>query len=223
MSASTNKQIVEAFLEMFNQRNFDRFRDYIHEKFEYALETWIDRGVYFETKDGKVVISGVPDKSACTGKLQPGDEIVWAQEGDRVYDTFEAIRYSAWGLNPKVPVHLRVRRGEELIECDSTPYVEKGGRWAHPLEEWEKDFQNFQENTPEYHFAIEYLIEENDRVACIGSVTGINKKFNNRPFALSQALVFQIAEGKITTVFEVRNVATELVEQGYRILPAEEV
>jgi hypothetical protein len=34
--------------------------------------------------------------------------------------------------------------------------------------------------------------------------------------------VFQIAEGKITTVFEVRNVATELVEQGYRILPAEE-
>ena len=221
MSTSSNKQIVQAFMEMFNKRDCDGFRDYISENFEYALETWIDRGFSLKTEDKKAVIADVPAKSPCAGQLQPGDEIIFVQEAENIYDTFEKIRYFAWGFNPKQTVHLRARRGEEIIECNITPYVEKGGTWARTWDDWEKSIQDFEENYPEYHFSIEYLVAENDLVACVGSVSGTDKKFNNRPFAYSQALVFQLADGKITSCFEVHNTATELRQQGYRILPIE--
>jgi ketosteroid isomerase-like protein len=217
----SNKQIVQEFYNRLNEQSVEKIWEYIDDNFEYALETWIERGVYLKTEGKKAIVREVSPDAPGAEKIQLGDEVVRVQEAGHVYETFEEIRYDAWGLNPKEKFNIRVRRDGELFDYDITPVVAKMGRMPFPLEQLKKNNEANKDTNPELHYELEYLIAEGDLVASITSCTGMDKKYK-RPLAYSQALVFQFADGKIVRMFELHNVAAELRQQGYRFIPPDE-
>lgn len=219
--AKSNKQIVQELFDIFNRRSMDEIDQYVAEDCVNVWEAFITSGFWLKAEDGKAVVEDVAEWGPSAGKLQPGDEILSIQEGDRIYDTLEALVYTPWGLNPNVKICIRARRNSEVIECEVTPMVDKARRDPWPPSRWIEGMKPFFESHPEFRFEMEYMIEEGDRVACFFTFSGINKKFNNRPFAFSEVEVFGLANGKIIWFFEVHNTAYELTQQGYRIFPPE--
>lgn len=219
--AESNKQIVQGLFDMVNQRRLDWVDQHVAEDCVAVAEAFIVRGVGLKAEDGKAVVEGVAEWVPGAGKLQPGDEILSVREGDRTYDTLETLLYTPWGLNPNLKIRVRARHNSEVFECEITPVVDKARRIPYPPSQWIKDLQAFYENTPEFHVETEYMVEEGDMVACFITHSGINKKFNNRPYAYSGAYVFGLADGKIVWFFEVHNTAAELCQQGHRILTPE--
>jgi C-terminal processing protease CtpA/Prc len=218
---SKHKQLVRSFLDTFTQQGEDKLADFISENFEFATETWLGIGMNLKTEGDKAIVeSFFPEINPCVGKLQPGDEIVSVQEGESVYTSLEEIRYYPWGLDPGKPVNIRARRSGEDFTCEITPVVFKFDRMPYKLEQWKEAYQTNKETSPDYQYTLEYMVEEGDLVACILSVTFTDLKLK-RPFAYSQALVFQFSGEKIVSIFELRNTAAELSQKGYRILPPE--
>ncbi len=207
--------------DIFNRRSLDEIDQYIAEDCVTVWEAYIARGVYPKAEDGKAVVETIFEWVPGAGKLEVGDEILSIQEGDRIYDTLDALLYAPWGLNPSVKIHIWARRNNEVFECEITPVVDKARRTPYPPSQWIESLQAAYENHPELHFEVEYMIEEGDMVACFGTSSGINKKFNNRPYAFSEDYVFGFADGKIAWFFGVQSTANMLSQQGYRILPPE--
>ena len=174
-------------------------------------------------KAGKPSFKRFIENGPYAGKLQPGDQIISVREADQIYDTQEMLQYHPWGLNPGVNIHVQVQRDGELFEYDITPVIDKGCRWPQTKEQINSDMQEFYAENPESHRTLDYLVEEFDQVACIVSVTGTNQKYNNRPYSYSAAYLFQFLDGRIVSLFEEHNTKSQVMQQGFRILPPERV
>ena len=218
---TSHKQIVRSMFEMLNQRNLDWIDLYVSDNFAFINETFISKGFSLKEENGKAIVDMLIENGPCAGRLQPGDEIISIQEADRFYDTVEELCYYPWGRNPWVTCHILARRNGELFDCQVAPVVEKGHRIPQTKDQMKEDMRNFYENNPEFNATVESLIEEGNFVAVIDSQTGLNQRYDNRPYAYSQVFLMEFAEDKILTMFEVHNTAVELVQQGYRILPPE--
>ncbi len=220
--STSHKQIVQSILDMLNQRNLDWIDMYLSDDFVYIYETFYFVGFWPKYEDGKAIIDGIFEDGPCTGKLQPGDEILSLREAGCTFDTMEDIRDCAWGMNPGEKVQIRVQRNAEQLEFEITPSMEKGRRVPQTKEQMKEDIRGFYENNPEFHITADYMVAEGDLVAVIASTTGVNKKFKNRPYAFSQAFLFEFVDDKITAEFEVHNTVAERRSQGYRISPPED-
>lgn len=219
--STSHKTIVKNFLDEIQEGRRVNIWDFMTDDFEYSLETWIEKGFSIKNENGKVIVSEIWTEGPASGKLQTGDEIVSVQEAGHNYGTFEAIRFDPWGLNPSEPVHIRALRAGKLLEVEITPFIEKRGRQRYSKEMWKEEYESTKDHQPEVHYEVEYLIEEGDQVACILSCTGFNTKYQ-RPFAYSQALVFEFRGDKFARIFELHNTAAEIAQQGFRIIPPEE-
>lgn len=222
MTAS-HKPIVQAFIDLLNSLQWNQVGDFVKEHFTedfaFVLETWIERGLSVHKVDGRAVVERYPfGGSPVEGKLLNGDEILSVREGGRLIEDLDEITYGNWGTTLAEPVHLQARRDGTPFEVDFTPVLTRKALWPYPLEMWRAEYETNPDQLSEFHYNLDYLVEEGDTIACITSVTGLDKKFN-RFCAFSQALVFEFQGERIARIFEVHNTANEAWQQGHRIIP----
>jgi predicted ester cyclase len=149
-----------------------------------------------------------------------GDEIIQIVEGDRVYKTVDSLVYGSWGLHPSEPFHVEALRDQESISFDYVPVVmtPQSSSLPYPLDVWRQAILGNRSENPEYHYELEYMLEEGNLVSIFLSVSGFNNKYKH-PCAYSEAEVWEFEGDKVARIIETRNTLAELSSLGYHFIP----
>ncbi len=116
--SENNISIVRGFFdEVHNQKRLDLMPKYMSENFTGHGMAYVGMGLMTDDSSGdKLIITAISPGSPAEGKFMVGDEIVRAQDGDRIWDTFEELRQGGlWGqgvLGTSLTVWVR-RNGTE--------------------------------------------------------------------------------------------------------------
>ncbi len=194
----SNKEVIQSYYEeVVNGKDFTVLDKYFHEDFLAMNLPYFGMGFGIDTSSGdKVMVTQVYSGGPSAGKLEVGDEIISVQDGDDLYQGFDAIVHHPWGWGEVgTSLTLRVNRAGEEMDVEITRGVIK--EFGMRLEEFKDNWEFFvKEKRRDTKVEIVHLIEEGDMVACLRMDSGIDVDFN-RQYLVPHTEFFRMKDGKI--------------------------
>jgi C-terminal processing protease CtpA/Prc len=214
----SNKEVIQSYYEeVVNGKDFTVLDKYFHEDFLSMNLPYFGMGFGIDTTSGdKVLVNFVYAGGPSDGKLEEGDEILSVQDGDDLYQGFDAITHHPWGWGEVgTSLTLRVNRAGEEMDVEITRGVIKGR--GVRLEEFKDNWEIFvKEKRQDDKVEIVHLIEEGDMVACLRMDSGIAVDFS-RQYLVPNTEFFRMKDGKIVQNWGFGDNLTFYRQMGYKL------
>lgn len=216
--AKTNKEIFQGFADqVINEKRTDLWDKYVSTDFRWRTSPYVGMGITTDDSSGdKLIIASIAPGSPAEGKLQPGDEIIRAEDENSQWETFKQLKNAVWGLGQiGSTVKVRVRRGEESIDYELTKGLIEG--FDIPNEINRKGFQTFLlKEYPDVKVTVKHILEEGDMIACYLEYKGTNSDFH-REAIWTSCMFFRLSDGKIVEGWGIDDDVSVLKQLGYEI------
>jgi predicted ester cyclase len=220
----TNADIVREFYEIvYNQKQHDRLGEFFAANWRWEGFPYVGMGVRSDDTSGKIMITEVFSNGPSDGKLQVGDEILSVEDEQKVYDTFDKLRYGAWGGGILGSARrLRVLRDGKHVDAE----ISLGIIEPLPAQQTIADFKQMLEDPsrpyPDGKIKVNQVISEGDRVAICFTFTGTHSHYH-RPVLFNGIEMVTFVDGKITAFLAISDDYAEYKQLGYTMSePAEE-
>ena len=218
--AKSNKQIVQTFFdEVFNGGHYEKVEEYFSKDCPSIFMPHIGLGFQADWTKDKVKVEYIIPNGPCQGKLAASDEIVRIEEEGTVFDTFESMRDGAWGLGPLGTLtKMRVKRNNKLVDLELNADQIKWSVMPYTVEQQKRDFMSLPNDWKDIDFSIQSMVEEDDQVVCITSVSATSLIFKQHAF-WGIIWVFKFRDGKINSLWSLGDSLVYFKQVGYQILP----
>ncbi len=178
--------------------------------------------MYDASSGDRIIIQSVYPGSPADGKLMVGDEIVRAQDGERIWNTYDTLRMGGlWGQGPLgSPITVWVRRNGGETDVTLMRGVVNGFEYHYQ----EVEMGN-RENSKEWlglKTRLVNVIESGDLVAYQLEAQGQNIRYG-RSAVWTEFGFVRIEDGKITDWWNSDDTISQYKQLGFSILAPEMV
>ena len=216
--SKANVKIVEEYIEqVINRRQFERLTEFCTEDCVLHAPPYVGLGVNFDDTSGeKLILTDVAPNSPADGRLQLGDELVRAQDGDLIVENFEELREGLWAQGlVDVELILTVRRNGSLIaiplrRARINAFDLKASEIFNAANLYWKKYW------PDIKMEVKEIFGGGDKVACYAINTGTNQEYG-RSAVWDEFDIFKLKDGRITEVWGTENIYSQFKQLGYQI------
>jgi hypothetical protein len=213
-----NKEVVLGFIEeVINQKRLDRFDEYFAHDSVYHTGPYVGLGFDEDCTLGeKFILNEIAPGGPADGKMKLGDELLSAQDGQQIWESFDDLRYSTWPRGiVGTPVTVRVRRDGEIVDIKLERGLIPG--WAAPIR---KEFfqQYLLVDCPDLQVTVDCILEDGDMVMVYLTNQGTEVRYQRQAVWIEFDL-YRVKDGKIVETWGLEDTFGHLKQLGYQIEP----
>lgn len=210
----TNVEIIQETIEQIvNQKKIEKWSQYFGAEYIARGAPFIGMGFDRDTSEKKHIINMVIPGSPVDGKLQVGDELLWVEDEQKRWGTFDEIEQGIKGSKYKVGI----QRGNRTIEEEISRGFIEG--FETPTDQAMSEMQEFITNEiPDLKASIKLILADRDMVVCLLEYRGTHAKFK-RETVWREAWFTRLSEGKIVEGWPIIDETSFLRHLGYQIIP----
>ena len=214
----SNVEIVQDIVEqVVNQKKIDIYDQYISQDYISRGAPYIGMGLSVDSSGNKHIINIIVPGSPAEGKLQVGDELLWAEDEHQRWATYEDIKEGFLQGYRGSKYKVGVCRGNQTLEYEFTRDLIKG--FDTPKDRAKSDLQEFMtKQFPDLKATIKQILADGDRVVCLLEYRGTHADFK-REAVWREAWFVRLAEGKIVEDWTVYDGSSYFRQLGYQLIP----
>ena len=123
----TNVEIIQDIVEQdINQKKIDQWDQYFSQDYIARGAPYVGTGFSFDSSGKKHMIDMIIPGSPAEGKLQVGDELLWAEDEHQRWANYEEIKPGIMRGIRGSKFKVGVRRGNQSLEYEFTRDLIKG-------------------------------------------------------------------------------------------------
>ena len=159
------------------------------------------------------MINMIAPGSPADGKLQVGDELLWVEDENQRWATYEQIKQGIRGRKYKVGV----RRGNQTLEYELTRDLFRG--FDTHTDQAKSDMREFMtKEFPDLRPTIKRILADGDMVVSLLEYRGTHADFE-REAVWREAWFVRLSEGKIVEGWPVIDESSFFRHLGYQLIP----
>lgn len=214
----SNVEIVQDVVEQVaNQKKIDLWDQYFSQDYVSRAAPYIGMGFSVDSAGDKHRVNGIVPGSPAEGKLQVGDELLWAEVGQQRLATYAEILQGVLQGHRGSSFRLCVRRGNQTCEYELTRGLFQGID-THTEQAKAEIQELLTEQIPDLRVTINLILAHGDMVVCLLEYRGTHAHLE-REAVWREAWFVRLSEGKIVEGWPVTDESSYLRQIGYRIIP----
>ncbi|MGB2954981.1 MAG: ester cyclase [Anaerolineales bacterium] len=214
----SNVEIIQDIVEqVVNQKKIDIYDQYISEDYISRGSPYVGMGFSVDSSGNKHIIEIIVPGSPAEGKLQVGDELLWAEDEHQRWVTYEDIKQRILQSYRGNKYKVGVRRGNQTLEGELTKDLFKG--FDTPKDQAKSDLREFMtKEFPDLKATIKQILADGDMVVCLLEYRGNHANFE-REAVWREAWFVRLSEGKIVEDWTVFDGTSYFNQLGFQIIP----
>ena len=214
----SNVEIIQDVIEqVVNQKKIDNYDQYFSPDYISRGDPYIGMGFSVDSSEKKHVFRYVAPGSPAGGKIQAGDELLWAENEHQRWAAYEELKQGFLQGSRGRKFKVGVRRGEQTLEFEITKGLIKG--YDTSKDQAKSNLQEFMtEEFPDLKATIKQILTEGDMVVCLLEYRGTHANLE-REAVWGEAWFVRFSEGKIVEDWTVFNGSSYFRQLGYQIIP----
>ncbi len=214
----SNVEIIKDIIEqVVNQKKLDIYDQYFSQDYVSRGAPYIGMGLSVDSSGNKHIINIVVPGSPVEGKLQVGDELLWAEDEHQRWATYEEIKQGILQGYRGNKYKVGVRRGNQTLEYEFTRALIKG--FDTPKDQAKSALREFMtKEFPDLKATIKQILADGDMVVCLLEYRGTHADLE-REAVWREAWFVRLSEGKIVEDWTVLNLDSYFRQLGYQIIP----
>ena len=213
----SNIEIIQDTIEqVVNQKKINLWDQYFSPDYISRGAPYIGMGFSVDSSGNQHIIKIVVPGSPPEGKLQVGDELLWAEDEHQRWATYEDIKQGIAQGYRGSKYKVGVRRGNQTLEYEFTRDLIKG--FEIPKYQAESYLREFlTKEFPDVKAAIKPIVADGDMVVCLLEFRGTNADFE-REAVWREAWFARLSEGKIVEGWPIIDESSYLRQLGYKLM-----
>jgi predicted ester cyclase len=214
----SNVEIIQDIIEqVINQKKIDIWDQYFSQDYISRGAPYVGMGFSADSSGNKHIINIIAPGSPAEGKLQVGDELLWAEDEHQRWATYEDIKQGIMQGNRGSKYKVGVRRGNQTLEYEFTRDLIKGFDTSN--DQAKSDLREFMtKQFPDLKATIKQILADGDMAVCLLEYRGTNTDFE-REAVWREAWFVRLSEGKIVESWSVFDGTSYFKQLGYQIIP----
>ena len=214
----SNVEIIQDIIEqVVNQKKIDVYDQYFSEDYISRGDPYVGTGLSVDSSGNKHIINIIYPGSPADGKLQVGDELLWAEDEHQRWATYEEIKQGILQSYRGNKYKVGVRRGNQTLEYELTKDLIKG--FDTPKDQAKSALREFMtKEFPDLKATIKQILADGDMVVCLLEYRGTHADLE-REAVWREAWFVRLSEGKIVEDWTVLNLDSYFRQLGYQIIP----
>lgn len=210
----TNIEIIQETIEQIvNQKKIELWDQFFSPEYIAHSAPFIGMGFSRDTSGDRHILDFVFPGSPADGKLQTGDEIVWIEDGQQRWESYEEVSEALRGKQYRVGV----RRGDQILEIELSRELFPGFETHTAQAKSEmRDFMSKQ--FPDLSATIQLILADGDQVVCLLQYRGTHAKYD-REIVWREAWFTRLAEGQIVESWPIIDESAFFRHLGYQLIP----
>ena len=210
----SNLEIIQDTIEQIvNQKKIEKWDQYFSPDYIARGAPFIGMGFSRDSSDNKHIINMVLPGSPAEGKLQVGDELLWIEDENQRWATYEEIEQGIQGSQYKVGVG----RGDQTLEVELTRDYIKG--FDTPTNQAKAEMGEFMtDQFPDLTASIKLILGDGDLVVALLEYRGTHATFE-REAVWREAWFARLSEGMIVESWPIIDESSFLRHLGYQLVP----
>ena len=214
----SNVEIIQDIVEqVLNQKKIDIWDQYTSQDYISRGAPYVGIGYSVDSSGNKHIINIIAPGGPAEGKLQVGDELLWAEDEYQRWATYEEIKHGIGMGYRGSKYKVGVRRGNQTLEYEFTRDLIKG--FETPKDQAKSNLREFlTKEFPDVNATIKQILADGDMVVCLLEYRGTSTDFE-REAVWREAWFVRLSEGKIVEDWSVFNGTSFFKQLGYQIIP----
>jgi hypothetical protein len=210
----SNVEIIQDTIEQIvNQKNIDKWDEYFSPDYISRGAPYIGMGFSRDTSGNRHIIDMIAPGSPADGRLQVGDELLWVEDENQRWATYEEIEQGIRGRKYKVGV----RRGDQTLEYELTRVLLRG--FDTHTDQAQSDMREFMtKEFPDLRATIQLILADGDMVVTLLEYLGTHAGFE-RQAVWREAWFVRLSEDKIVEGWPIIDESSFFRHLGYQLIP----
>ena len=210
---SNNEIIQDTIEQIVNQKEIDHWDQFFSPNYIAHGAPFIGMGFSRESSRTNHIVDMIIPGSPADGKLQVGDELLWVEETNRRWVTYDEIEQGIRGRKYTVGL-LRV---DQVLEYELTRDIVQGVNT--PTDQAKSEMKEFiTREFPDLHAEIKLILSDGDMVVSLLEYRGTHVKFD-REAVWREAWFARLSEGKIIESWPIIDLSSYFRQLGYQLIP----
>ena len=213
----SNVEIIQDVIEqVINQKKIDGWDQYFSQDYISRGAPYVGMGYSVDSSGNKHIIDFILPGSPSEGKLQVGDELLWAEDEHQRWATYEDIKQGILQGYRGNKYKVGVRRGNQTLEYELTRGSVRGIDTHN--DQAKSDLREFMtKEIPDLMATIKLILADGDMVVCLLEYRGTHADFE-REAVWREAWFVRLSEGKIVEGWPVLDESSYCRQLGYRLI-----
>ncbi|MFC2079313.1 ester cyclase [Candidatus Bipolaricaulota bacterium] len=213
----SNVEIIQDVLEkVVNQKRIDAWDKYFSQDYIARGAPFVGMGFSRDSSGDKHIINAITPGGPAEGKLQVGDELLWAEDERQRWATYEDISQGVQSYRGS-KLKVCVRRGKQTLEYELTQGLIRG--FDTDNDRAKSEMQDFMaREIPDLRVEIKLTVADGDMVVCLMEYRGTHASFK-REAIWREAWFVRLSEGKIVESWPLPDIAAYCRQLGYQSTP----
>jgi predicted ester cyclase len=214
----SNAEIIQDVIEqVVNQKRIDAWDQYFSQDYIARGAPYVGIGFSVDSSGNKHIISIIVPGSPAEGKLQVGDELLWAEDEHQRWATYEDISQGILRGYRGRKCRMGIRRGSQTLEYELTRALFRG--FDTNNDQAKSDMLEFMtKQIPDLMATIKLILADGDMVVCLLEYRGTHADFE-REAVWREAWFARLSEGKIVEGWPITDESSYLRQLGYQLIP----
>jgi len=214
----SNVEIIQDIIEqVVNQKKIDVYDGYFSPDYISRGNPYFGMGYSVNSSGKKHIIEVIAPDSNALGKLQVGDELLWAEDEHQRWATYEEVKQGILQGYRGNKYRVGVRRGNQTLEYELTRGLIKG--FDTPRDQAKANLKEFMTNGfPDLKATIKQILTDGDMVVCLLEYCGTHAELE-REAVWREAWFVRMSEGVIVEDWTVFNGESYFRQLGYQFIP----
>jgi hypothetical protein len=209
----SNVEIIQDTIEQIvNQKKIDMWDQFFSPDYIARGAPIIGMGFSRDTSENKHILTFIIPGSPADGKLQVGDELLWVEDEQQRWATYDEISQGIQGNKYKVGV----RRGDQTLEVELARDLFKG--FDTPSDQAKSEMREFMTDFPNLKAVIKLILADGDMVVCLLEYRGTHAQFE-REAVWREAWFARLSEGMIVEGWPIIDESSFFKHLGYQLVP----
>ena len=212
---TSNVEIIRETLErIVNQKQIDAWDDFFSPDYIARTAPSIGLGLSIDSSGDAHVVRFIVPGSPAEGRLEVDDQIVWADDSQQRWDTFEGVSIGIQSHHGPA-IKLGIQRGDQTLEVELVRGRFEGSETDCEQAKAEmRDFMTRQ--IPDLTVEIIQTIADGDTVACLMDYRGTHAEFK-REAIWREAWFARLEDGMIIESWPLPDIDAYCRQLGYRM------
>ena len=213
----SNTEIIQDALEQIvNQKRIAAWDEYFSPDYIARGAPFIGLGFSRDSSGDRHIINAISPGSPADGRLRVGDELLWVQDEEQRWSSFDEISEGLQTLRGN-SLKMGVHRGLKTLEVELTRGLIRAFDTGN--DQAKAEMQEFMtKEIPDLRVEIKMTLAEGDMVVCLMEFQGTHARFG-REAIWREAWFARLTNGKIVESWPLPDIDAYCRQLGYQLIP----
>jgi predicted ester cyclase len=210
----SNVEIIQDTIEQIvNQKEIDQWDQFFSSDYVARGAPFIGMGISRDNSENKHIINLIVPGSPAEGKLLAGDELLWVEDDNHRWASYDEIEQGLQGKSYKAGI----RRGDQDLEVELSRDLVKGLDTHN--EQAKSEMREFMaQQFPDLQATIKLILADGDMVVSLLEYRGTHATIK-REAVWREAWFVRLSAGKIVEGWPVIDLDSYFRHLGYQLIP----